>query len=168
MTENKTYEIVCKLNPAVRYSWVSKINRDTENNNALVKVSPAGMAALQSRDASLTSHRAILKKLCALMGIAWSDDFVKYGLEKEKPAEAVHAPVAVADSKSAQCVATFEQYLNQCQAAGTKVDRNFVMTSIMQAPEIYRGALLQKFLPDVWTQMNPAPIAPAVPTFTFK
>jgi len=95
MTEKtvKIHRIEDKLYPGVSYNWTAKIGRDLENNPVIIKASPSFMAALQTKDPSLVSSRAILQKICQGFGIPWDDKFVEFALVKK-----VDKPTAVANT----------------------------------------------------------------------
>jgi len=80
----KTNEIKCKINKDVSYEWHTLIDRKTENNNVILKVSPVFMNELQKKDSGLIDATSVLKDYCKLKEINWYDDFVYFS---DKPKE---------------------------------------------------------------------------------
>lgn len=67
---------------SVSFGWNKSINRDggksgirTENNNALMKLPPKFLNALQSIQPELNSDRKIKMFICQAVGLEWSEEF---------------------------------------------------------------------------------------------
>ena len=151
----KLYKIADKLNGAITYDWTKKINRETENNVALIKVAPLFMNELQKIDASIVSCRAFLKDYCKLKQIAWNDDFLNYSLVKEveeKPMlQAQPKAVAVADALNPK-IAQLNAWLGQCAVSGHNPNSEQLLAIIEKLEEPDREAVIRHFLPDTWKE----------------
>ena len=86
MVEQKLHKISCKHSDAV-YRWNSSIARKTENNNTLIKCSPAFLNACQSKNSTLTSDRAFKQFVCEKLGIVFSEEFMYFASEKPEVKE---------------------------------------------------------------------------------
>lgn len=81
MKQTKTYTNDDKISAEIKYLWSSKIDRKTENNNALVKCPPIFLKQLQEQKADLTSDRAIKLFICEVLKIEWKEEFMHFGDE---------------------------------------------------------------------------------------
>jgi len=117
-TKEKLFTVKCKLNDGVTYAWNRNIERDTENNNALVKCSPSFMMAVQSIKPELTNARAIKQFICSTLGIDWQED---YDYFSDKARETKIETVAQADKTDAEVNA----YVYKLQKSGKK-DKDIV------------------------------------------
>lgn len=85
MTAEKIYSIDDCNNASIKYNWNRQINRNggrsgvrTENNNALLKMPPCFLFALQSVNVELNSDRKIKQWICEKIGLVWNESYMHY------------------------------------------------------------------------------------------
>lgn len=92
MKQMKTYTIKCKWSDTT-YLWNKLIDRKTdgvvspENNNAICKLVPLFMSAIQKQYPDVTSDRQLKMLICKLLNIEWTDAFMHFGINAFKEAE---------------------------------------------------------------------------------
>ena len=76
-TTYKVYTVQDKHGTAT-YLWSKKIDRDTENNNALIKCPPCFLNAVQQKHPEITSDRLFKQWVCSQMGIQYREEFMHF------------------------------------------------------------------------------------------
>ena len=86
METQKTYTNKCHIDENVTYVWNSQINRNggdsgnrTENNNALMKMPPIFISAIQKANKDLISDRTIKQFICASLKIDFKEEYMHFG-----------------------------------------------------------------------------------------
>jgi hypothetical protein len=170
--ESKTHLVTDKRNINWSYRWFNKNHRTSENNNALVKLTPKLMSKIQEKCPALTSGEKIARHFCALIGVACDDlDFVfanPSATQSVQNAEAVSKPVAVTDSETLRVLAMVDAWLVQCGSVGHNPTADEVSKAFQQIPEPHREAAYRKYLPEMAERVYKKLPASVVPAFTFK
>lgn len=168
--ESKTHIVTDKRNINWSYRWFNKNHRTSENNNALVKLTPRLMMKIQEKCPSLTSGEKIARYFCQLISVTCDDlDFVftnPSATNALKDAGEAIKPVAVTDSETLRYLNSVEIWLNKCGAVGQNPSAAQVEEVFKTFPEPHREAAYRKYLPEVADRVYKK--APVVPAFTFQ